>query len=115
MKSRFSVPLAGSAIISLIGGAALASAQLPTSEHSPAFSGHRFANQAKITLQQAKAVAVKARPGTFTDEELEHERGGTGLRYSFDIRAQNGVIYEVGVDARTGKVLENDREGPNPD
>jgi uncharacterized membrane protein YkoI len=49
-----------------------------------------------------------------TDEELEREKGGSGLRYSFDIKS-NKVIYEVGVDARTGKVLENVREGAHPD
>jgi len=41
---------------------------------------------------------------------LEEERGGSGLRYSFDIK-NNKVTYEVGVDAKTGKVLENAREG----
>jgi uncharacterized membrane protein YkoI len=57
---------------------------------------------------------LKARHGTITDEELEREKGGSGLRYSFDIKS-NKVIYEVGVDARTGKVLENVREGAHPD
>jgi Peptidase propeptide and YPEB domain len=59
-------------------------------------------------------IALKARHGTITDEELEREKGGSGLRYSFDIKS-NKVIYEVGVDARTGKVLENVREGAHPD
>ena len=59
-------------------------------------------------------TALKAHPGKVTDEELEKENGGSGLRYSFDI--QHGkVIQEVGVDAKTGKVLENAPEGKNPD
>jgi uncharacterized membrane protein YkoI len=37
-----------------------------------------------------------------------------GLRYSFDIKAGSHT-YEVGVDAVTGKVLENGSEGKNPD
>jgi hypothetical protein len=37
-----------------------------------------------------------------------------GLRYSFDIRS-GGSIQEVGVDAKTGRVLENAPEGKNPD
>ena len=61
-----------------------------------------------------RETAVRAHPGVITDQELEKERGGTGLRYSFDIR-NNGKTCEVGVDARTGKVLENDAEGANPD
>jgi uncharacterized membrane protein YkoI len=57
---------------------------------------------------------LKARPGTITDEELEREKGGSGLRYSFDVK--NGkVTYEVGVDAQTGRVLENSKEGRHPD
>ena len=69
---------------------------------------------AKVTLAQARSTALKARPGKITDQELEKESGGTGLRYSFDIKS-NGKTFEVGVDARTGKVLENGREGPHPD
>lgn len=78
------------------------------------FAGTEFLPMAKVTLAQARKTAVRAHPGVITDQELEKERGGTGLRYSFDIKA-NGKTFEVGVDARTGKVLENDAEGANPD
>ena len=78
------------------------------------FAGAELLPQAKITLAKARSTALAARPGQITDQELEKERGGTGLRYSFDIKS-NGKTFEVGVDARTGKVLENDGEGPNPD
>ena len=37
---------------------------------------------------------------------MEREKGGSGLRYSFDIKS-DGAVYEVGVDAQSGKVLEN--------
>jgi uncharacterized membrane protein YkoI len=74
-----------------------------------AYSGEKFAKDAKITMDQALATAQKARPGAITDRELEHERGGSGLRYSFDIKA-SGHNYEVGVDAMTGVVLENGPE-----
>jgi uncharacterized membrane protein YkoI len=57
---------------------------------------------------------LKSSPGKITDEELEVEKGGSGLRYSFDIK-QGSVMREVGVDAKTGKVLEDSKEGPNPD
>ena len=79
-----------------------------------AYTGQRLASQAKITMEQARAIALKARPGQITDEELEREGGGSGLRYSFDIR-NGAVTHEVGVDARTGRVLENKTEGPHPD
>jgi uncharacterized membrane protein YkoI len=79
-----------------------------------AYSGEKFEARATVKMAQATEIALKARPGTVTDRELEHERGGSGLRYSFDIRSE-GTTYEVGVDAMTGKVLENSREGANPD
>ena len=79
-----------------------------------AYTGEKFAKEAKISIAQARAIALKAHPGTITDEELEREGGGTGLRYSFDIKSGTHT-QEVGVDARTGRVLENKREGKNPD
>jgi uncharacterized membrane protein YkoI len=79
-----------------------------------AYTGQSLAGKAKITIEQARAIALKAQSGAITDEELEREKGGSGLRYSFDVKRGN-VVYEVGVDARTGKVLENAKEGPHPD
>ena len=79
-----------------------------------AYPGQRMASQAKVSLAEARHIALSAQPGTITDQELEKESGGSGLRYSFDVKA-GGVTHEVGVDARTGKVLENSVEGPNAD
>lgn len=79
-----------------------------------AFTGEKYAGEARIDMKEARAIALKACPGKITDEELERENGGSGLRYSFDIR-KGKATQEVGVDAKTGKVLENDPEGPNPD
>lgn len=76
--------------------------------------GSELAPMAKVSLATARAAALKAHPGRITDQELEREGGGTGLRYSFDI-VNGGKTYEVGVDARTGRVLENKAEGKNPD
>lgn len=90
---------------------AASGATAATTKH---FAGAELLPLAKVTLAQARAIAVHAHPGLITDQELEKERGGTGLRYSFDIK-NKGKTFEVGVDARTGKVLENKTEGPNPD
>ena len=79
-----------------------------------AYSGEKFAKSAKITMEQATEIALKARPGKLTDKELEREKGGSDLRYSFDVLSK-GATYEVGVDAQTGTILENDREGAHPD
>jgi len=65
-------------------------------------------------MQQARAIALKTYPGHIVKQELEQEPGGSALRYSFDISAAN-VIHEVGVDAKTSKVLENSIEGADND
>lgn len=100
----FKLSFASSAAIALIAGT------LP----AMAYTGQELTNQAKVSISDARAVALKAHPGKIIDEELEDETGGTGLRYSFDIK-RGTVTQEVGVDAQTGKVLENKKEGPNPD
>ncbi|MDE8350239.1 MAG: PepSY domain-containing protein [Acidocella sp.] len=79
-----------------------------------AYTGEALAPDAKITLQAAQATALKAQPGTVEDKELEKEPGGSGLRYSFDIKDAAGT-HEVGVDAASGAVLENSAVGPNAD
>jgi uncharacterized membrane protein YkoI len=79
-----------------------------------AYSGENLAKTAKITMEQATGLALEARPGNITGKELEREKGGSGLRYSFDILS-HGLTYEVGIDAQTGIVVENGREGAHPD
>jgi uncharacterized membrane protein YkoI len=80
-----------------------------------AYSGRQYASQARVSIKQARAIALKAIPGgKIVDQELEKERGGSGLRYSFDVKV-GGKTHEVGVDAKSGKVLENAVEGANPD
>ena len=70
---------------------------------------------ARITMVQARSIALKAMPGgKIVDAELEKEQGGSGLRYSFDVKVK-GKTYEVGVDAMTGKILEKSAQGAKPD
>ena len=85
-----------------------------TDKATPHFKGDNLAKNARLTLQEARAIALKSSPGKITAEELEEEKGGSGLRYSFDIK-QGSVTREVGVDAKTGEILEDSKEGPNPD
>ena len=96
----------------LLGLAASLIAASASAATDPAhFKGDKLAAQSKITLGQARAIALKARPGRIVDQELEKEGGGSGLRYSFDVVSHSKTI-EVGVDAVTGKVLENGAESP---
>ena len=101
--------LAAIASLAAVGGVALAAAP---ANHG--YVGQKLAPSAKVTMAQASAIALKAHPGRITDKELENEGGGSGLRYSFDI-ASGGKTFEVGVDAKSGAVLENKAEGKNPD
>jgi uncharacterized membrane protein YkoI len=71
-----------------------------------AFTGSQYLPQAKLTPKRARQLAEKAWPGEVLSEELEEEAGGSGLRYSFIIQ-QGNTKHEVGIDAKTGKLLEN--------
>lgn len=99
----------------LVASSLFALGVLAASASAYAFDGQQYSKEAKITLEQARATALKQIPGgTIADEELEQEKGGSGLRYSFDIKAGKAT-HEVGIDARTGAVLESSVEGQNAD
>lgn len=66
----------------------------------------------RITMKEAKAIALKAYPGTIVEASLE--RGKKGPRYAFDIRAHHKT-RELAVDARTGKLLQNSPETAEDD
>lgn len=69
-----------------------------------------MAGPGDITLVQARAIALKAAPGKIEKEEREREGGGE--RYSFDIR-QGNKIHEIGVDVKTGRIVEDKFEPLN--
>jgi hypothetical protein len=68
---RFGTTAFGLAIVGMIS--------MPSS-HVFAYTGEKLAQGAKITIEQARAIALQARAGAITDEELEREKGGSGLR-----------------------------------
>ena len=92
----------------------LAITALAISVDASAYTSHELASEARVSMEKARVIALKAHPGKITDEELEKEKGGSGLRYSFDIW-DGKFKQEVGVDAKSGEVLENAREGKHPD
>jgi uncharacterized membrane protein YkoI len=75
-----------------------------------ALEGGKLVSEATLTLDQARSAALKAQPGSILDHELERRKGGSGLRYSFDIKV-GGTTHEVGIDAKTGETLVNKTEG----
>ena len=85
-----------------------------SSRTASAFNGEKYLPEASVTRAQARGTALKTYPGKIVSQELEKESGGSGLRYSFVIRHHTDK-HEVGIDAKTGAVLENSVEGKNPD
>jgi uncharacterized membrane protein YkoI len=98
----------------ILAGALIAAGLAASAATAAGYAGHELAKHAHVQLGEAEKIALKARPGVITDKELEKESGGSGLRWSFDIKG-GGKTYEVGVDAKDGKVLENKTEGAHPD
>lgn len=99
----------------IITASLLALGVLGGSASAWAFDGQQFSKEATLNLEQARAVALRQIPGgAVAAQELEREPGGSGLRYSFDIKSGTAV-HEVGIDAKTGSVLENSVEGANAD
>jgi uncharacterized membrane protein YkoI len=62
---------------------------------------------AKLSLDEARAIALTAASGTVVDEEYEEENGA--WRYSFEF-TQDGRIHEIGVDATSGTIVEDSWE-----
>ena len=97
----------------MLSAAAIVGATLAATALAPpafALEGEKLSGEATLTLDQAKTAALKAQPGTILDQELEHRSGGSGLRYSFDIKVGTAT-HEVGIDAKTGATLVNHAEG----
>jgi uncharacterized membrane protein YkoI len=82
-----------------IGGIAQATPHRAATPHAP---------PARLSMAAARAIALRAAPGRLISGEYEREGGG--WRYSFDIQ-QQGHVQEIGVDANTGRIVENKSEG----
>lgn len=70
--------------------------------------------KAKITMEEARTIALRRVAGTVVEEELEKEKGR--LQYAFDIKDSDGKMWDVEIDAITGEVLqaaEDDEDGDN--
>ncbi|MFZ1702639.1 MAG: PepSY domain-containing protein [Pyrinomonadaceae bacterium] len=94
--------------LALLAGVILASSLVTFAQEKEEKESPKLAKQAKITMAEARAIALRAAPGKVEDGELEKEKGK--LVYSFDIRNEKGTISEVWVDAKTGKVVKVEEE-----
>lgn len=91
MKKNHKLMLAGAGALGLagIGGGVYAGGQAP---------------EARISMDQARLIALEAAPGEVDEEEYEQENGN--WRYAFDIR-ENGRIHEISVDGMSGDIVED--------
>ena len=67
-----------------------------------------FKAKAKISLEQAKEIALKAHPGEVLEAEYEIESNGDAS-YEFDILTDKGEV-KMEVDAATGKIVEDNQK-----
>ncbi|MDZ4142644.1 MAG: PepSY domain-containing protein [Methylotenera sp.] len=57
-----------------------------------------------ISLDEAKAKALAAKPGVVKDADLENRKFSKGWDYEFEIVDADGKEWDVLIDAKTGKV-----------
>jgi uncharacterized membrane protein YkoI len=67
----------------------------------------------KISIKDAKLIALGRVAGKIMDAEFEKERGR--LQYAFDILGADGKTYDVGIDAVTGEVIQAELEDDDDD
>jgi uncharacterized membrane protein YkoI len=103
---RYITSIMITAAILMMGASLAAAAPKARQENNEAQEGLK--REAKITMEQAQATALKRAPGTVESSELEREH--KRLVYSFDIRNSKGTITEVQVSAITGKVVRVEHE-----
>lgn len=68
-----------------------------------------FKAKARIGVDEATRIALKAHPGKVVETEFEIESDG-GASYEFDIETDAGKEVKLEVDAATGKIIEDDED-----
>ena len=63
-----------------------------------------------ISLEQAKATALEAKPGVIKEAELEDRHFSKGWDYEFEIVDRDGQEWDVYIDAKTGEVRKIDKD-----
>ena len=83
-----------------------------THQHKKAESQADLQKEAKMTMDDARAMALRTVPNA-TIQAGEIEREGGKLIYSFDMKvAGKSGIDEVNIDAMTSKLVSNQHETP---
>ncbi len=67
----------------------------------------------KLSLADARKIALERVPGKIVDAELEKENGR--LQYAFEICTAEGKCFDVEIDAITGEVLQAEEDDDDGD
>jgi uncharacterized membrane protein YkoI len=95
----------------IVLSAAAAGAQ-PPAHHQKAETQAALQKEAKMTMTDARALALKTVPGA-TIQAGEIEREGGKLIYSFDMKVPGkSGIDEVNIDAMTSRLVSHQHETP---
>lgn len=93
------------------GGAAVASSRVRQDSDAERRSEAQYTDAhrggAAVSQEEAERAATALHPGTIVETHLEDE--GDGLRW--EVKPDDGTtVWEVHVDARTGKVVSDQRD-----
>ncbi|WLR52053.1 PepSY domain-containing protein [Bacillus tianshenii] len=102
----FTIVGAGFAGVSLTKSSAASTQAVVQPEQSEEQEAARLQKEAKLTVAESEAIALKEVPGTVVDTELEDEDGI--VVYGVEIETKDGTAKDVKIDAVTGKVLKID-------
>ena len=61
-----------------------------------------------LPLEKILKISRKKIQGKILEVELEHENGQ--LIYELEILDKKGIVWEIKIDAKTGKILKKDKE-----
>jgi uncharacterized membrane protein YkoI len=63
-----------------------------------------------ISLDEAKQIALKAKPGIIDDVDLENREFFGGWDYEFEILGRDGKEWDVKINAENGEVRDISRD-----
>lgn len=72
-----------------------------------------LAKEAKISLEEARQIALARVPGTVIESELDKEKGK--VVYEFEIKDKDNKTFDVLVDAKTGEIVGVEAEDEDDD
>jgi uncharacterized membrane protein YkoI len=107
MEMTMKLASIAAAAATLVAAPVFAQGTTPKTDVPPA-----LAKQAKISLDSARAIAMRRLPkASIESQELEREKGR--LIYSFDMKTTGKAgVDEVNVNAKTGAIVEVGHETP---